>query len=282
MAVHAAAADPAAQRVLVEDLTTSCRSLLTGRTVELPAASSWLAWVEYLAAGMPGVDLGAEREFWLDLLSHVPAGRGTRSGERLRHLGLTLDTARTAALRRTQRTLRVGWREVVLSALATALAADHTLIDVVGNARKAGLDGFDLSRAVGRYDTVHPVVLGPAPDPAAVREALRAVPHQGLGYGVLRHLHGPSVPVLSRVSSADVLVVDDGMATAGASRGPLRMVPADNPPQGSAGHSLTVRYSRRAGELRLDWIYDPAGRAEDEVAELRDRTEAALVSFAGE
>ncbi|MFX5918551.1 condensation domain-containing protein, partial [Acinetobacter baumannii] len=51
---------------------------------------------------------------------------------------------------------------------------------------------MDLSRSVGWFTTAYPVHLHPGEDAGAairaVKEQLRAVPGNGLGYGVLRHL----------------------------------------------------------------------------------------------
>jgi non-ribosomal peptide synthase protein (TIGR01720 family) len=89
-------------------------------------------------------------------------------------------------------------QEVLLTALASALAgwtgADHVQLDVEGHGREALFPEVDLSRTVGWFTAVHPVVLPALPAGGwgerlvAVKEGLRALPHKGLGYGLLRHL----------------------------------------------------------------------------------------------
>jgi non-ribosomal peptide synthase protein (TIGR01720 family) len=55
---------------------------------------------------------------------------------------------------------------------------------------------MDLSRTIGWFNTIYPVLLdlGPDPDPlASARELnrqLRRVPHGGTGFGILRYLSG--------------------------------------------------------------------------------------------
>jgi nonribosomal peptide synthetase CepA len=115
-----------------------------------------------------------------------------------------------------------GVHEVVLAALAGAVArwrgGDVVLVDVEGHGRQAS-DGEDLSRTVGWFTSVHPVRLDlsgidlagvPAGGPAAgellkaVKEQSRAVPGDGLGYGLLRFLNEETRPVLEALPSAQI------------------------------------------------------------------------------
>ncbi|MEV4259588.1 condensation domain-containing protein, partial [Spirillospora sp. NPDC049652] len=80
-------------------------------------------------------------------------------------------------------------------------------------------DGLDLSRTVGWFTAVHPVRIDPdTTDPARVRaggadagrliklvkEQSRAVPGDGLGYGLLRHLGPDTASVFADLPSAQV------------------------------------------------------------------------------
>ncbi len=88
--------------------------------------------------------------------------------------------------------------EILLTAVALAVArwtgTSATLVDVEGHGREAIFDDVDLSRTVGWFTTIFPVVLdvsGCANPGAALRrtkERLRAIPRRGIGYGLLRYL----------------------------------------------------------------------------------------------
>ena len=81
--------------------------------------------------------------------------------------------------------------------------ATAVLAEVEGHGREHIADDIDLSRTVGWFTSVYPVLLDPGPvdwdelwagGPAAgaalrrVKEQVRALPDHGLGYGLLRYL----------------------------------------------------------------------------------------------
>src|SRR5262249_15681149 len=89
--------------------------------------------------------------------------------------------------------------EVLLSALALALGEwSHSrvvLVDVEGHGREPISERVDVSRTVGWFTTIYPVLLevngnrNQAGEVVKqVKEQVRGIPGQGLGYGVLRYL----------------------------------------------------------------------------------------------
>jgi non-ribosomal peptide synthase protein (TIGR01720 family) len=90
--------------------------------------------------------------------------------------------------------------EVLLAVLAETLSQwtgdKHVLIDVEGHGREETVGEVDLTRTVGWFTTLHPVLLSledNAPWEERLRtvtKQLRAVPKRGIGYGVLRYLSG--------------------------------------------------------------------------------------------
>jgi non-ribosomal peptide synthase protein (TIGR01720 family) len=93
---------------------------------------------------------------------------------------------------------------VLLTALALALRdwSGGGLIMLEGHGREEHLvAGADLSRTVGWFTTEYPVRLdlGPA-DPGqalkTIKERLRAVPDNGIGYGLLRHANPATAHLL--------------------------------------------------------------------------------------
>ncbi|XVV07914.1 condensation domain-containing protein [Actinosynnema sp. CA-248983] len=95
-----------------------------------------------------------------------------------------------ALLREVPAAFRTGTQEVLLAALAIALGGPRE-VALEGHGREEHLvPGADLSRTVGWFTTVYPVRLDPAPTPGdtlkRVKETLRAIPGNGIGYGLLR------------------------------------------------------------------------------------------------
>ncbi|WP_344867110.1 condensation domain-containing protein, partial [Planomonospora alba] len=99
---------------------------------------------------------------------------------------------------------RVG--DVLLAGLALAATRctgrESVLLDLEGHGREEITGGADLSRTAGWFTTIYPVRLDPGPADWSdlhgataaraikrVKEQLRAVPGNGLGYGLLRHLN---------------------------------------------------------------------------------------------
>ena len=71
-------------------------------------------------------------------------------------------------------------------------------LEVEGHGREEIAPDLDISRTVGWFTTLYPVVLeipsGSLGRPVlqGVKEQLRRVPHRGLGYGLLRYLRQAS------------------------------------------------------------------------------------------
>ncbi|WP_432006444.1 daptomycin non-ribosomal peptide synthetase DptA [Streptomyces parvus] len=145
--------------------------------------------------------------------------------------------------------LGVGVQEVLLAAFGLAVTrwrgrGGPVVVDVEGHGRNEdAVPGADLSRTVGWFTSIYPVRLplepaawdeiragGPAVGRTVreIKECLRALPDQGLGYGILRYLdpeNGPALAqrptphfgfnYLGRVSvSADAASLDEGDAHA--------------------------------------------------------------------
>src|SRR5439155_25797925 len=68
-------------------------------------------------------------------------------------------------------------------------------IDLEGHGRETLFAELDLSRTVGWFTSLFPVVLevGPRPEPIVAlrttKSLLRRIPQRGIGYGLLRYLH---------------------------------------------------------------------------------------------
>ncbi|MDF5813193.1 condensation domain-containing protein [Pseudomonas aeruginosa] len=138
-----------------------------------------------------------------------------------------------------------------------------TLVQLEGHGREALFDDIDLTRSVGWFHQRLPVAPDPGAEPGesikAIKEQLRAVPHKGLGYGVLRYLRSGGAP-------------GDGRAAPGADHLQLprtvrpelrrRPVPAAGPAHradprraGAVAQRAERRWPVYGGELVLRWTY---------------------------
>ncbi len=117
---------------------------------------------------------------------------------RARAVTVSLDEQETRALlQRVPAAYRTQINDVLLTALGLALrdwtGRESHRVDVEGHGREERVAPLDVSRTVGWFTTLYPVVLdleGVSEDGSAlklVKEGLRGVPDRGLSYGVLRY-----------------------------------------------------------------------------------------------
>jgi phthiocerol/phenolphthiocerol synthesis type-I polyketide synthase E len=175
-----------------------------------------------------------------------------------------------------RRRLKVPFEDFLLAALGRTIAAtvgDGTVaVDLAGVARSVLKPDVDLRRTVGGFSTIYPVALECAKgdDVSArlqledVHELVKAVPHFGIGYGLLRYLYAPTARLLGAASPADIFFSYQGTIPE------LPALPADGAPVTldtdtalpirevipGLGHAVELRIYRAAGLVHLDWWYD--------------------------
>ena len=210
LVIHHLAVDGVSWRVLLADLQLAYTQALAGGAINLPARSaSYGAWARRIEAARSAYE--PELDYWRalppgDALPCDDAQGSNRVGDQQR-VALALDRATTQALLKdAPAAYRTQVNDLLLAALAQALGEwgglKQVRIDLEGHGREDASGELDLSRTVGWFTSVYPVVLDTQGDTAErlmrVKETLRAVPSQGLGYGVLTDaLPGqPQAPVL--------------------------------------------------------------------------------------
>ncbi|MEV0124376.1 amino acid adenylation domain-containing protein [Streptomyces sp. NPDC050703] len=230
---HHLVVDGVSWRVLVPDLRAACEAAAAGREPRpAPVGTSFRRWAELLAAEAADERRTAELDDWLTLLGEDRRPVGSRALDpdvdtlrTLRRTSWTLPPEQAATLvGRTTAAFHCGVDAVLLAALAGAVAhwrpetATGLLVDVEGHGREP-VGEVDLSRTVGWFTSAHPVRLtvagldldearagGPAAGALlkAVKEQVRAVPGDGLGHALLRHLNPATAPALEAAPRAQI------------------------------------------------------------------------------
>ncbi|MEV7938250.1 amino acid adenylation domain-containing protein [Kitasatospora sp. NPDC088264] len=327
MVIHHLAVDGVSWRILLDDLARAHRAAADGHPADLAAVPVTAAdWARALRAAEADPAVAADRDHWHGLLTAGTGTIGTRPLDRTRDtvagaatLRTTLGGGPTAALL-TDLPDRLGAAvpEILLGALAAALrgwrargADGPLLVDVEGHGRDpelAALDGLDLSRTLGWFTVIHPVLLDTGPagpdtggaaradDPArvddlapadelaravaAARRRLRATPHRGLTYGLLQRSgtlpHRPAPIAFNYLGRFDTT-----------RRGPWQPVPGtlrgEADPTLPLAHTLSVDAFVETGpdgpRLRVEWAWPAGVLAADAVAELAARWEQALTTL---
>ena len=137
----------------------------------------------------------------------------------------------------------------------------------------------DLRRSVGWFSTLYPVPLSctTVADTGAldlldeVQRTVKAVPHYGIGYGLLRYVYAPTARLLGAVRPPDIFFSSVGtipelpsVDAAVQFDSATAQAVADAVP--GLGHAIEVRVYRHSGVLHLDWWYDTR-RVEQKTAE---------------
>jgi len=206
-AVHHLGIDGMSWGVLVQDFAEALAALRQGTTpAPSPRTHSWRQWLWAWQDAAASGRLESDRAYWRSRPLHLAAGAQVQEA-------LTVSKGAPAAHEQTTVVVSSGRRvsqQDVLAALWeawTEVTGQAVLaVDMESHGRVSPEEQLDLSRSVGWFTAVYPVVL--APDPAAsvqatVQSVLAAVPHAGVSYGVLRYLAGDAE--LSRQGRPPVL-----------------------------------------------------------------------------
>ncbi|MFE6407019.1 amino acid adenylation domain-containing protein [Streptomyces sp. NPDC057837] len=249
--LHHLAVDGVSWRILIPDLISSWQRIRDGLPPEpVPGGTSFRRWAHALADEANGPARTAELPVWQRILGEAEPPLGARALDPTRDVTATVDTVRVRVPADVTETLLTTVPAVfrgraddgLLAGLALALThwrrtrgvpASSTLVRLEGHGREEHLvPGADLSGTIGWFTSLYPVRLdltgidvadalagGPAAGRVvkAVKEQARAVPDNGIGYGLLRHLNpgtaralaaGPEPQIgfnyLGRTSGADI------------------------------------------------------------------------------
>ncbi|MFG2285699.1 amino acid adenylation domain-containing protein [Streptomyces sp. NPDC048595] len=238
LVVHHLVVDAVTWRILLPDLAAAWEALSTGGTPRLdPVTTSFRHWADLLGRRAVTEEVEKELPYWTEQLSGTdpvltdrPLDPAVDTESATRHVAAELPPEHTAPLLATvPAAFHARANDVLVASFAVALAEWRTgrtgvstgevLIDMEGHGREeAGLD-VDLVRTAGWFTSLYPVRVdvgqlgeddvregGAALGRAVMRvkEQLRAVPGNGLGFGLLRYLNPRSAAQLGALATPQV------------------------------------------------------------------------------
>ncbi|BAZ09555.1 amino acid adenylation domain-containing protein [Calothrix sp. NIES-4071] len=205
--IHHLVVDGVSWRILLEDLQTAYQQLAQGKAIVLPTkTTSFKNWSEKLTEYAQSDALKSEVDYWLSksrsLVSPIPVdyARGANTVASAAIVSVSLNEVETRALLQdVPKAYNTQINDVLLTALVLVLErwtnSSSVLFNLEGHGREDIIDGVDLSRTIGWFTTIFPVLveLGVTDNNIAdvlksVKEQLRAIPNKGIGYGLLRYL----------------------------------------------------------------------------------------------
>ena len=229
--VHHLLVDWVSWPLLIGDLWTIYGQLLAQRPIQLPSkSSSFQAWSNWLQGYAQSASLLAEVDYWLKIadqpIASLPVDYPANSGQETMATVKTVTCALSAA--ETQQLLHevpalyhTRINDLLLAALAQSVTAWQSrrqptpsetptmLLDLEHHGREALDETLDLSRTVGWFTAIFPVALRVAQtEPEAliksIKEQLRQLPHNGIGYGILRYLNPETAMLLAQLPKAEI------------------------------------------------------------------------------
>ncbi len=205
--------DVVSWRILGEDLERAYKSALLGQAVSLPPrTSSYRHWTINLEKLANSPEIAGDISFWQEQISHshnaLPVDRQVWENNTVDSLAVEsvqISPPRTRSLLTEATTnYRATIQEILLATLLATITqwngSDNLLVDLEGHGREDLGSKLDLSRTVGWFTSLYPILLRGTKNTnqeqllKQVKEKMRAIPHFGQSYGMLRYLSlDPSV-----------------------------------------------------------------------------------------
>ncbi|MBH3406166.1 non-ribosomal peptide synthetase [Pseudomonas glycinae] len=297
IAIHHLVVDGVSWRVLLDDLQTVYRQLDADQSVKLPAkTSAFKDWAARLQAYAGSESLREELSWWQAQLAGPNADlpcehpEGGRENRHAQTVSVRLDAERTKQLlQQAPSAYRTQVNDLLLTALARVLCRwsgqPSALIQLEGHGRETLFDEIDLTRTVGWFTSAYPLRLTPhnieeaagqGASIKAIKEQLRAVPHKGLGYGVLRYLaDDASRQSMAALPNAPITFnylgqFDQSFGSDALFRPLDEAVGAAHDPHAPLPNELSVDSQVYGGELLLRWTFSAERYAAQTISELAD------------
>lgn len=206
LAIHHLVVDGVSWRILFEDFGVLYAQYEAGSPLELPATSTALlhaaAWQQ---AHAHSAALAAELAYWQQAVSEPQAAlpvshpQGTNRVSDSAAIAFKIAARETAVLQTTAaQVLQLDVNALLLAALGLAchrqFGMHNVPVHLEGHGREEMEGAPDLSRVIGWFTSVFPVVLPELGTQQGlayvqqVQQVLQAVPHKGLGYGILKYV----------------------------------------------------------------------------------------------
>jgi amino acid adenylation domain-containing protein/non-ribosomal peptide synthase protein (TIGR01720 family) len=276
--IHHLGVDGVSWRILLEDLASACEQAAGKDEISLGTkTTSYKEWAERLRDYANGNEVKAQEEYWRGVTARArqvkllpvdhQGGANTLSGARSVEVSLSREET-SALLSEVPAVYRTEINEVLLTALVTALGSwtgeRRVLVELEGHGREDIGEGVDVTRTVGWFTTVYPVVLevgagaGIGEALKEVKEQVRGVRGRGLGWGLLRWMRTPVEETkVDAELSFNYLGQFDQMFSASSPFSPAAESPGpERSPRSRRSYLLDITGSVFDGQLRMSWTYD--------------------------
>jgi non-ribosomal peptide synthase protein (TIGR01720 family) len=278
--IHHLAVDGVSWRILLEDIQTIYGQLQQGNPVQLPPkTTSFQYWAKKLTDHAKSPQLREEMNHWTKLAHRrlaslpidLPGGENTEASAQTIAVSLTKQET-DELLKQVPAVYHTQINDVLLTALAQAYyrmtGSRQVIVELEGHGREDLFADVDLSRTVGWFTSVYPVLLdlkfskSPGEAVKTIKEQIRQIPNNGVGFGLLRYLseNKETSDQLKEIPKAEICFNYLGQFDQVASGSAIFDIAkeskgSDHSPLGKRSHVIEINGSIAGGKLQLDWNY---------------------------
>ena len=279
--IHHLVVDGVSWRILLSDLEIIYQQLITQQTIQLSAkTTAFIDWAEKLNNYAQSEILKQELDYWVNQpwsnatllpLDYAQTQQSnTVASAACVSVKLTVEETR-ALLVSVHEAYNTQINDILLSALVFSLARwtgnSTVAINLEGHGREELFEDVDLSRTVGWFTSLFPVLLqlpkldGLGTAIKSIKEQLRAIPNRGIGYGILRYLCKDTTvnQQLQKIPTPEICFNYLGQFDQVQSQTGWKFAPGsaigDESSKQIRDHLLHVTGLVVEGELQINWTY---------------------------
>ncbi len=279
--IHHLAVDGVSWRILLSDLEIIYQQLIKEQPIQLDAkTTAFIDWAKKLQNYAQSEIILSELDYWSNQpwsktcslpLDYANTQQNNTVGS-IARLSVKLNAEETRALLGSvNEAYNTQINDILLSALVMSLAewTDNltVLIDLEGHGREELFPDVDLSRTVGWFTSLFPVLLQLPEDNQigsiikSIKEQLRAIPNRGIGFGILRYLCQDTnvTDELQTIPTPEIIFNYLGQFDQVQSATDWKSAPESTGSNHSAqlirNHLLDINSLVAEGELQITWNY---------------------------
>jgi amino acid adenylation domain-containing protein/non-ribosomal peptide synthase protein (TIGR01720 family) len=290
--LHHLLTDGLSWRILLTDWQIACQQIQRGSNPQLPAkTTAYPDWTKTLLTQAPNLKAAAqaywEREHWEHFASlPIDFPHAENCMKDVNSISVDLSEILTQQLlQSSSQAYQTQINDLLLSALAFTLqswtAQDRFAIELESHGRN-GLQDFqevDTSRTIGWFTSLFPVLLTIPTEQSSqyghviksIKEQLRQVPHQGIGYGLFKYglaeisqdlVNLPGTVRFNYLGQTATTIAESGFQIAPEFAG------ASRSPDGSRDVAIEINAIVLESQLKVTWQYSSAQYAATTIEQL--------------
>ena len=211
--IHHLVVDGVSWRILFEDLAMSYTQVIKGEEIKLQSKThSYMEWSKRLHEYKENQKLIVQAPYWNELERKkqilLPVDNNAtenRMKDMVTETIVLSETETSDLLKNVHQAYNTDVTDIMLAALGLCMeewtGEDNLQVMMEGHGRENFLEGLDISRTIGWFTSLYPMVIDLKGDKdlsyyiKSTKETIRGVPDKGSGYGILKYLTAAESPV---------------------------------------------------------------------------------------